>query len=604
MSSSNTSNAIVRSLVHAIESNSVTPEDALKLTEWSPKEWDNNDSCENEKTVLGGMARRVGGGDTALWLKAMHNLVKTRGQPNSTVWADVLTTVYKKIGQVTQAQKDVTPQVEAWRKLASPEYWNQQGQPVVEMAFNQKHWEEMDAILAAGVSPDTQIKASSRGYGQEDMVPLLAASPCPTPVAICLKHGANPLLPAGQASILEWVEARHENCFEGGVERRDTVKALRQATQKALETASPDLLEKHQQAQLWSTLKTAKSWMDIQNAIQPMATVVKKFRGPNGEPFLFALASEKPEFIPNLMRLKASSEDWWTLTDTSGMNVRHYLALSKANSSYGYRKNSKEKILALLDEKGPTAPKTKEEWAAWHQVLWAWQLKNVDTLSTDPVDAFPEAGTHNVLWVQEPWSLDDAHPAFGKLGHAGLSEFRKDIMSVEGLNRHAELWLELSSQTGSTPPVFNSYATSEMSTQKEYPRMDLKKLASLQKNKFSDAAATLGLRMSLRFLMTLAAEGSWGYRKESSDAERQKEALDVAKAWIQKGASWQALNEDVEKGRTRLARQWRAALPLHAGLREKWHNQWSSALQREELSHKVLPLAQKKSTQEQYGLAL
>ena len=603
---------IVSTLVHALKSDEVSPDDVLRLVGWSPKEWTSNTTTvgDGNDTVLSAMAKQIGHrGRTALWVDAMLDVVAARGRPSSEVWATVLTTVYNKTGE--SRDPIVIKSVEKWRAIGDATYWNKEGGRILQAAFDHKHWDEVDAVLAAGVSADTKIEAGQKNYGTKDRVPLLAASPCVQAAAVGLKHNANPLVEVEGVSLLEWVEARAEQCFENGNERRETVKVLRGAAQKALETASPELLEQHQKNQLWATLKNAKSWMDIQNSIQSMAASVKNFKGVNGEPFLFALAAQRPEFIPNLMRMKASSSDWWTAKDRDGAGFLHYLACSKGTGTYTYRRETNEKVRKLIDECAPPPPKTKEEWEEWHKVLWASQIKNADKISTEPtIEAGnhsygQDAGTNDVRWAQNTWDTSEVDPAFGRLDQKGLKDFRVELNTPEKFEEVAPTWLTLALNTGGLPPVFNANNPSEVTTQKECPRIDVRRLGTVQKNKFSAEAAQLGLMMSIQQAMTHQRESSWGYRSNSKTKEDLvKENLDVAKGWISKGASWKTLYDGVESGETRLYRQWGALISVDEGLRAAWHNEWSSVLQREELSHKVQPKVKRASTQEQFGFAL
>lgn len=604
---------IVSTLVRSLKSDEITPDDALRLVGWSPKEWTNNTTTVGggNDTVLSAMANQIDyRGITTLWVDAMLDVVAARGRPSSEVWATVLTTVYKKTLELRDPM--VIKSVEKWRAIGDATYWNKEGERLLQAAFEHKHWDEVDAILAAGVSSNTEIKAGQKNYGTKEKVPLLAASPCVQAAAVCLKHNANPLLEVGGVPLLEWVEARAEQCFESSNERRETVKVLRRAVQTAIETASPELLEKHQKNQLWATLKNAKSWMDIQNSIQSMAASVKKFKGANGEPFLFAMAIQRPEFIPNLMRMKASSSDWWTDQDHDGAGFLHYLACSKGTDTNTYRREANEKVRKLIDECAPPPPQTKEEWSQWHRTLWALQVKNADKTSTEPTIQpgsyfhAQYADKNDVLWVQNTWDTSEVNPVFGRLDQKGLKEFQIELSTPKKFEEVAPTWLTLALNTGWLPHALNADSPSERESQKLCHRIDIRRLGLVQKNKFSAEAAQLGLLMSVNQAITYQRESSFGYSfsKAKEDLIKVKEILDVAKGWISKGASWKTLYDGVESGETRLYRQWGVLLSDNENLRAAWHNEWSFVLQREELRHKLQPTAEKTSTQEQFRFAL
>ena len=590
------SNQVVTSFLRAMESSSVQPEDVFRMMNWSaPSEWNIDSVGVRSEDVLDGLIKRAiknnYGASFKQWLSVMVFVTKTRGVLTPKTWASKLISLYDKESFALEESMAL----KMWYDLAPEGAWKVHGESILKQVFEKKHWGEIDFILSKGVSPDilASVKKDNEYGSRNDAVCLLAAAPSINVLNILLKYGADPLkefvISGEQYTSLKWMEGRAPELFSDHMERRFTIKALRDATKIAQNNISPEAASIASQKNIWSLVRNAKSWIDLQSVIQDSAEKVGAMRGEKGETLLHAFALERPEFIPNLMRLKASNSSWWSEKDNAGATVNIYLLLGadKRSQSASSLEESNEKMAKYKTNLAENSPKTLEDWWSFHETVWNFQINNRNSLEELKYfyssKSYYEARDVSPVWAFNKNGLESLY--FGDdFNQSSFAEFVKSLNTKTGFERAVRSWKGLANQAdiSSLIRVDGLYAKKS-----DVGVVDVGSLMKENKMGWSLDAVDFALKLAINVLyrlefQNLTNKDQYPKGKESIDIRRKKE-MDLVKLCIERGASWSELEDVISNDGGFYATMMRKAVKANSTA-EAWWSSFKLEMQRTELS--------------------
>lgn len=543
-------NEVVSLIGRAMTSTDLRPSDLSQIMDWSSGKWNLEDRSDyNGQDFLDILVDRLvranydAQGVKNKWMALMLRAIQEGGPLTKQQWIEKTVKLLKK-DSLSREDSEI---LRTWYAQAPESAWLSGGKSIMETAFESCHWSEIEPILKYGVNPEEcKVKMKfANNHKQETM--LLAASPSVKILESLLKNGANPLAEwsnyDGKTNVLRWMEGRSPEYFESPLERRQVIKRLREEIQKAEMSLDPTLAIEANRKNIWSAIETAKSWMDLQGAIQASAKDVPKMRGKSGENLLHAVAFKRQEFIPSLMRLKASDDKWWTEKDNVGAGYAHYLLLGKSSSNY-MDKDVVEKIIKSGKNAIDESPKTVEEWWSFHEALWSFQIKKHEELVKK--SAFNNGDVFRNIWIMD--DMKSAELCLSKESMEVLkNEFVPILSSKEGFERATRFWKEMAMDLEISALHRVDRTDNNPTDRSVKTGINIKDILKDGAGIWSEDAANLGLIIALNSLVRSAMLKPditlklYEVYKKGVDIEMKN-----AMAWIHAGASWKRLEEIID----------------------------------------------------------
>ena len=575
------------------------------LLGWSPIDaWGINSLNEDGDSVisiLGGRSTEAVGKELGQWVDLMEKTIKLRGGlPKASVWADTLIKMYQR--HSLDGYVEVSDQVNRWFNLAPDEYWVEQGERLIRVAFEKKHWDQVDAILSKGVSANTLQPTKISNYGSANDLPLVVSATDEKIANILVKHNADPLLEINNKTAMDYLEERNNNWFESATIRRDVLKIIRASAEKALAAESPEKALAKKVATLWKVIADSPTWMDIQTAATALDKNLKEARGQFGENMLQWVVLNTPNFVPNVLRMKISDKDWPKKTDNFGLNAFDYLQISFGNSFY-MQKEQREKFAkgfaAIAEE---LSPKTKQDMWDSHERIWKFQAENLLKMREQLANGSRK--NLGMAWFFASADGDRMSDFFDKdsLYVKSWNKFSQELATPEGFNRASPFFMEISNKTGvlNIPHRGKHKGRYNSSGQNAADPNFEDFLAKNETHQLTQESKDFILRAYTQDIHNLSHSGYLIINGKEDRAH----VLKQMSAWIKEGASLADFIGELESNKTEFAKVFNTRLSESESFRGVWLTEFKPELERAELSRRasMKTVQPKKSTPDLFAL--
>lgn len=568
---------------------SMDVDEVKTLLGWSPQDgWGVNSLNEAGDSILSLLGQRSTtevDGDLTKWVDLMfHTMDHRGGLPNALVWAKTLTEMYQR--RSLDDFPDISNQIQRWFEIAPDEYWQAEGENIIKVAFEKKHWDQVDNILSKGVSPDTLIDTKIMNYGSISKLPLLVSATDEKIANILVKHNANPLLDIQGKTSIDYLEERSEGFYSSATVRRDVLKIVRASAEEILAAESPEKALLKKVKTMWNVVEDRPSWMDIQTAANALGKDLKDTRGKFGENLLHWVVFKAPHFVPNLMRMKLSNKDWIKQKDDLGLTVFDYWQMSGVNNIYLDREQKAKFIKGFEPIALELAPSTKEE--AWesHERIWSWQAKNLlDAKNSN--DFASSAKRVHVKWF---FKDDDDEILKGVFPESSdydksMRAFKKSLATAKGFNRAVPFFNEIALHVGvlniphteSYKGRYNSYGL--IDSDPSFGEF----LSNGEAEKLSQESKDFILRVYTNDLYNLSHSGYMVL----NGADDRKKVLSEMNQWVSKSASLSGLISEIESDKTAFAKVFNHRLADSESFKNIWQTEIKPGLERAELTRRA-----------------